>query len=503
MLNIERFTSPLDFEEDNDGLEKTFNPDELRDDHGRWTESGGSFPKVAVDTLKGLKEKYPELKDTELNWTDLGNNGVFAHAGGGNIYLNSYYFHNEEGRKEGSTGSNVLADNSFRGIITHEAGHALGQIIDKKLGIEKTSEIAKEVYGTDRADLKDLNPALAPSAMAQENVWELRAESFSTLQSGKTGWGFEGSRPSQHEKSLAAAREYWSKMLDAYHNYTPTRKTSMLKATRVYPTTKPWRDLDDPAVQQIQQIVERALANCRDAVIKHLSEHMAKASPEEEAQSLIADLHLEDELTAIVEIAPLLQDIGTQGGQDAVHAAIQSAGLPNGAESDIWTIVDDRMVAYAKARAAELIGMRYDADGNLIPAKRAEYRIDETTRTMLNNSLSSALSAGLTSGEIQRGLMEDYAFSPARALTIARTESAFAHSRGAMNGYRETSNHFKMKMEKLWSIAEEACDECIENNDAGWIPLDDTFPSGDDASPAHPNCRCDILTRFVNEGGGP
>lgn len=35
------------------------------------------------------------------------------------------------------------------------------------------------------------------------------------------------------------------------------------------------------------------------------------------------------------------------------------------------------------------------------------------------------------------------------------------------------------------------CPVCIENAGVGWIPIDDTYPSGEIAPPFHPNCRCD------------
>jgi hypothetical protein len=40
--------------------------------------------------------------------------------------------------------------------------------------------------------------------------------------------------------------------------------------------------------------------------------------------------------------------------------------------------------------------------------------------------------------------------------------------------------------EKSWVGG--TCDVCQENGDAGWIDMDDQFPSGDDEPPAHPNC---------------
>jgi len=51
--------------------------------------------------------------------------------------------------------------------------------------------------------------------------------------------------------------------------------------------------------------------------------------------------------------------------------------------------------------------------------------------------------------------------------------------------------------EKSWVGG--TCETCIENADAGWIDMDDQFPSGDDEPPAHPNCNCELETRDVQE----
>jgi hypothetical protein len=43
---------------------------------------------------------------------------------------------------------------------------------------------------------------------------------------------------------------------------------------------------------------------------------------------------------------------------------------------------------------------------------------------------------------------------------------------------------------KSWETADDPCPICIENEDAGDIDVDDDFPSGDSAPPAHPWCYC-------------
>jgi len=42
-------------------------------------------------------------------------------------------------------------------------------------------------------------------------------------------------------------------------------------------------------------------------------------------------------------------------------------------------------------------------------------------------------------------------------------------------------------------VGGDECDICAENESAGWIPIDEAFPSGDQTPPNHPNCRCACL----------
>ena len=53
--------------------------------------------------------------------------------------------------------------------------------------------------------------------------------------------------------------------------------------------------------------------------------------------------------------------------------------------------------------------------------------------------------------------------------------------------------------EKRWVVDGNPCELCQGNADVGWIPADEDFPSGDDEPGAHPNCQCDLETRYRNE----
>lgn len=117
--------------------------------------------------------------------------------------------------------------------------------------------------------------------------------------------------------------------------------------------------------------------------------------------------------------------------------------------------------------------------------------IDDVTRENLKKYVSSAIDNGWSLGELRQRIDEGGIFGRERAETIARTETAFAHGRGAHEAAKDQEQD-----EKSWIRGQsEPEDECQDNEDAGWIPIDDDFPSGDDTIPAHPNCLCDVIYR--------
>ena len=80
--------------------------------------------------------------------------------------------------------------------------------------------------------------------------------------------------------------------------------------------------------------------------------------------------------------------------------------------------------------------------------------------------------------------MDDFAFSPARALSIARTELGNGQRAGQLEIYRAAGIPLK-----AWDLADGACAACQENVAVGSIPLDQEFPNGNSV---HPNDRCGI-----------
>lgn len=180
------------------------------------------------------------------------------------------------------------------------------------------------------------------------------------------------------------------------------------------------------------------------------------------------------------EVAGILKDTAQQSGQQAIDYF--------GFKSSITDLMNENAADWAEKRAAELVGMKYNADGELVENPRAEWAITDGTREQLRADVNNAIQEGLSTSDLSDILQDNYAFSDERADMIGRTEIATAHVEGQMISYRDAGVE-----EKEWLLSDEPCEICEGNADDGVIGIDENFSSGDDAAPAHPNCECDIL----------
>lgn len=265
-----------------------------------------------------------------------------------------------------------------------------------------------------------------------------------------------------------------------------------VKAARHLPPVRNTR----PAVTKATRKLARKLAPLLKAQGKHIAQQVVhnlgdllKAAADDGRVNTALD-NL-DFSTWAVMIDPTEEALGAIGA-DASKKALATVGIN---DTGITDQVHQDALDYAEVRAAELVGKTYDGD-LLIDNPNAEWSITESTRDMLRSTVTQAVQEGWSSDRLAAAIEDGDAFSADRAATIARTELAFANSRGAMEGYRASG----VVEKKVWLLGEEACDECQGNADAGEIPLDDAFPSGDDAPPAHPRCVCDCAP-IVSEAG--
>lgn len=85
-----------------------------------------------------------------------------------------------------------------------------------------------------------------------------------------------------------------------------------------------------------------------------------------------------------------------------------------------------------------------------------------------------------------------------RAARIARTEISNAYNFGQMDSLRKAAAEGWLPgdPEKSWIAGGvNPCDICLDNEAAGFIALDATFPSGDEHPTAHPSCECAVSYR--------
>lgn len=218
--------------------------------------------------------------------------------------------------------------------------------------------------------------------------------------------------------------------------------------------------------------------------------HEALAEAAVRARKALDALEFGEEWHGLITVEDQLAAMATDGAL----AGLKQIGAT---ADDIVTIAGDQAAAWGRARAAEMVGMKRNAAGDLVPNPKAKWRIDESTREMVRSTVETALTEGQSADELKAALLDGHAFSPERAEMIARTEMAKADMAGTMVGYRTSG----LVMGKKWSTSQDdlVSQECVACEAAGAIGLDDTFPSGEDAPPNHPNCRCTVLPVLDDE----
>jgi SPP1 gp7 family putative phage head morphogenesis protein len=160
--------------------------------------------------------------------------------------------------------------------------------------------------------------------------------------------------------------------------------------------------------------------------------------------------------------------------QDGGYEALRLLGLDVTADKEIYNVVNRRAIQYAETRSADLVTM-----------------VSDSTREMMRGDISEALTEGWSNSVLASKLSDNYAFSADRAMLIARTETIRASNQGTLAGFKASG----VVPQKIWTTAEDddVSEDCEANANQGAIGIDEAFDSGDDAPPAHPRCRCDIV----------
>lgn len=156
-------------------------------------------------------------------------------------------------------------------------------------------------------------------------------------------------------------------------------------------------------------------------------------------------------------------------------------------DSSLFNLENPRAVEYARKRAAEAIS-----------------EINETTRREVRKIIAEGLETGMSPAQVAQRLADKFVqFAvprpgkriPNRATLIAVTEMANAYCSGSLQLGQELQQS-GIAMVKHWLTVgdDRVSDGCRQNEKAGWIPINDAFPSGHQRPPRFPGCRCDLLT---------
>lgn len=128
--------------------------------------------------------------------------------------------------------------------------------------------------------------------------------------------------------------------------------------------------------------------------------------------------------------------------------------------------------------------------------KRAEYfatTINDTTRESLLASIQEGIDSQESLDDISKRVADVYGKAQDfRTDMIARTEVAASSNFGSIQGYLQAG-----VTQHQWAVVNPEDDDCIEN-DGVIVDIGDSFPSGDDDPPVHPNCMCTTLPIFAD-----
>jgi SPP1 gp7 family putative phage head morphogenesis protein len=207
------------------------------------------------------------------------------------------------------------------------------------------------------------------------------------------------------------------------------------------------------------------------------------------AEEAVAALDLSGWSDLAATIESTLQGAASYGADETISSI--GVDLPGGSsEIDSWEIGK----SYARDRGAEMVGMKW-VDDELVPNPDAKWQITEGTRDMLRSTVERGIDEGLTTDELASEIQDSHAFSDSRSKMIARTEIRMAQM-GGQHGAAVAMG----ATHKYWSTSKDdnVSEECKGNALDGIIKIDQSFSSGDEAPPAHPNCRC-VVNYLIGE----
>ena len=216
-----------------------------------------------------------------------------------------------------------------------------------------------------------------------------------------------------------------------------------------------------------------------------------KKQKEKIAQWLSMRYPERSKMTNIKDPAPLPDDLFDDNENDAELHRLFNSAYHDGVSlfrdtSSIgfdYSLINERALAWAHKNSLDLIKGTGKTNG-----------IDEVTKETIRTAISNFVETpGMTIGDV----VEQLPFDTDRAFRIARTEITRTYSRATLEAGNEIKKEYPdVRVTKTWLAAmnERTCPICGELHGME-IDIDDVFPGGYDAPPAHVSCACDLRTR--------
>jgi HK97 family phage portal protein len=199
----------------------------------------------------------------------------------------------------------------------------------------------------------------------------------------------------------------------------------------------------------------------------------------------------------------------TRAVDDKLLKAILSERFEAEQISQVFQPIYKSMLSKAMEGAYQSISLDevIDADAIQAAANAEVVNMTRQTQATTNKAVAETLQAGFQQGatlpEIQANLVNQFAFSPARAMIIARTEATRVSNQGAADAYRK-ADALGVKVQKQWLSSRDALvrDSHIKLDSSEPIPVGAEFASGGGSADVPGgfgigaediNCRCTIV----------
>lgn len=256
--------------------------------------------------------------------------------------------------------------------------------------------------------------------------------------------------------------------------------------------TTEWRsfasELHDPGERTFRIVFQRYQREAAERYAKRLKEVLGELLGE------LLDQSVGDVVTR--------QQISSTDISAILAAAEEDAALINALGPDTT-----KRIRLAFGRAARQIGVELTFDPTINPVstflKKLSPLVNDVTRVAVEEVILGGVDAGLSIAQMQGEIQQAAAFSPTRALRVARTETTRAVNAGATQAYAAAAEA-GVKLKKQWLTARD--DEVRESHmdmDGQERSIGEEFDSPDGGSAQHPgdfgvaeediNCRCTSL----------